>query len=304
MNNTLTKEMLLRTAPSVLMNDAGMKPIVEVLAETMVNLFGNCSYPTIFSRIDELPESLLDILAKDFKIEWYDYNWSIDAKRMTIRDSFYVHRHLGTVGAVKRALTDVWPPSTVEEWFEYGGDPYYFRAILDASNSAEPIRVGSALDAIMFYKSARSHLESNLPIVRVSFGISIQTSQANRFYHVRSSGTNPRYMTHGNRSNEQIIIEDKSAPVKYHNPLTGQSTTGTYPRVVTHGNKSDEAVIIEESSPSAAYHPPVTGQATAGTHPQIATHGDLDADGLSMGVTSHESTYRARPCGTSNNSLA
>jgi phage tail P2-like protein len=248
------------------MNDAGMKPIVEVLAETMVNLFGNCSYPTIFSRIDELPESLLDILAKDFKIEWYDYNWGIEAKRMTIRDSFYVHRHLGTVGAVKRALTDVWSPSTVEEWFEYGGDPYYFRAILDASNSAEPIRVGSALDAIMFYKSARSHLESNVPIVRVSFGIVIKTAKDNVIYHVRSCGT--------------------------------------VPRVATHGNRSLAAIDIETDSPTVPYHSPLTGQLTAGTHPTVSTHGNADDGGLSVSASSFGSTYTARPCGTSFNSLA
>ena len=266
MNNTVTKEMLLRTAPSVLMNDAKMNPIVEVLAETMANLFGKCSYPTILSRIDELPESLLDILAKDFKVEWYDYNWGIEAKRKTIKDSFYVHRHLGTVGAVKRALTDVWPPSTVEEWFEYGGEPFYFRAILDASDSTEPIHVDSALNAIMFYKSARSHLESNIPVVRVSFGIIIHTNQDSRKYHVRYCGTEPRVATHGNRSHEVLVLED--------------------------------------SSPSVVYHNPLTGQLSAGTHPRVSTHGSVDDNGLAVAASTFESTYTARPCGTSLNSLA
>lgn len=266
MNNTVTKEMLLRTAPSVLMNDAKMKPIVEVLAETMANLFGKCFYPTILSRIDELPESLLDILAKDFKVEWYDYNWSIEAKRKTIKDSFYVHRHLGTVGAVKRALTDVWPPSTVEEWFEYGGEPFYFRAILDAGDTTEPIHVDSALDAIMFYKSARSHLESDIPSVRVSFGIVVKTAQDNVIYHVRSCGT--------------------------------------VPRVATHGNRALAAIDIETDSPTVPYHSPLTGQLTAGTHPTVSTHGNADDGGLSVSASAFGSTYTARPCGTSLNSLA
>ena len=266
MNNTVTKEMLLRTAPSVLMNDAKTKPIVEVLAETMANLFGKCSYPTILSRIDELPQSLLDILAKDFKVEWYDYNWGIEAKRKTIKDSFYVHRHLGTVGAVKRALTDVWPPSTVEEWFEYGGEPFYFRAILDAGDTTEPIHVDSALDAIMFYKSARSHLESNIPVVRVTFGFLVETGQGSLFYHVRSAGTEPR--------------------------------------VSTHGNRAASAIDVATESPSAVYHNPVTGQLETGTHPRVATHGSSSNGDLTVGAASFESTYTARPCGTSLNSLA
>lgn len=266
MNSTISKDKLMQTAPVVLVNDKAMNPLVNGLAEALSKLTGKCLTPIIYTRIDELPEDLLDILAKDFKVEWYDYNWGIEAKRNTIKDSFYVHRHLGTVGSVKRALSDVWPPSTIEEWFEYGGQPFYFRAILDASDNVEPIRVDRALNAIMFYKSARSHLESNIPIVRVSFGIVIHTDQGNMLYHVRSCGTEPR--------------------------------------VATHGNRALAAIDVEDSSPSVVYHSPLTGQLNAGTHPRVATHGNVDNDGLNVGASTFESTYTARPCGTSLNSLA
>ena len=266
MSNTISKDMLMRTAPSVLVNDAGMNPLVQVLAQTMADLFNKCYSPILYSRIDDLPEAVLDILAKDFKVEWYDFNWGIEAKRQTIKDSFYVHRHLGTVGAVKRALTDVWPPSTVEEWFEYGGEPFYFRAILEASGNIEPIHVDSVLNAIMLYKSARSHLENNIPILHVTFGIVIHTDQGNMHYHVRSCGTEPR--------------------------------------VATHGNRSLTAIDIETDSPSVVYHSPLTGQLSTGTHPRVSTHGNVENDGISVGVSSFETTYTARPCGTSLNSLA
>ena len=266
MNNGFTKSNLLHTAPKVLKNDAGMNPLVDTIAEAISKLGMKVVFPNIYARIDELPEDLLDILAKDFKVDWYDYNWGIEAKRQTIKDSFYVHRHLGTVGAVKTALSDVWPPSTVEEWFEYGGEPYYFRVILDASQSTEPIYVNSALNAIMFYKSARSHLESNIPIVRVTFGILITTDAGNSKYHVRSCGTDPRVATHGNISDEGIVVEDSSPSLKYHNPITGQSVTGTYPNV--------------------------------------ATHGDMENDGLCIGASASESVYTARPCGTPLTSLS
>ncbi len=266
MSNVITKEMLLSTAPAVLLNDPEMHPLVELAADQMAKFYAKCSLPNIYSRIDELPEDLLDILAQDFKVEWYDYNWGIEAKRKTIKDSFFVHRHLGTTGAVKRALSDVWPPSTVEEWFEYGGQPYFFRVILEASRSDEPIRVDTALNAIMFYKSARSHLESNIPVVRVTFGFVIKTAQDNMRYHVRS--------------------------------------TGTEPRVATHGNRAVAAIDVATDSPSAVYHSPLTGQLSAGTHPSVATHGNTGKGDVTVGAASFESTYTARPCGTSLNSLA
>ena len=263
--SSVTKKTLMRVLPSVLDNDAGMHDLGETAAEALTHLWAHVGLPRIYTRIDELPEELLDILAKDFKVDWYDYNYILETKRALIKDNFFIHKHLGTVAAVKRALTDVWPPSTVEEWFEYDGDPYYFRVILDASGSQEPIRVDSALNAVHFYKPARAHLQDDIPIVRVSFGIVVQTSKDGMKYHVGICGTNPRVATHGDRSDEQIVIEDMAR--------------------------------------SEAYHSPVTGQMIAGTHPSIATHGQMENDGLLVGASASESTYTARPCGTSLNSL-
>ncbi|MBR3239163.1 MAG: phage tail protein I [Oscillospiraceae bacterium] len=173
MNNTVTREMLLRTAPSVLMNDANMKPIVEVLAETMVNLFGKCSYPVIFPQIDELPESLLDILARDFKVAWYDFNYDIETKRRLIKDSFSVHRCLGTTAAVKRVVADIWPNSHVEEWFEYGGDPFHFQIILSDEWSHETEL--AVLESVSLYKNARSVLDGVI-FVSTTAEISVYTA--------------------------------------------------------------------------------------------------------------------------------
>lgn len=256
---------LLSVLPAPIANDEHLVALAEVAARALKICYENRRIPSIYNRIEELDSDILDILARDLKVDWYDPNYNLSVKRRLIRDNWYIHKRLGSVLAVETALSDVWPPSSVEEWFEYGGDPFHFRVILDAANADNPIYVNNALDRVKIFKPARSIMESNEPIIRVCFGIVIKTSKGDLKYHVAACGTNPRVATHGDRSDEQIVIEDMAR--------------------------------------SEAYHSPVTGQMIAGTHPSIATHGQMENDGLLVGASVSASTYTARPCGTSLNSL-
>ena len=158
MSNGVTKENLLQVLPSVLAKDAEMQPLGETASMALAALWSNVDLPTIYSRIDDLPESLLDILAKDFKIDWYNFDHPIETKRAVIKDSFYVHKHLGTVGAVKRALSDVWPSFSLEEWYDYGGDPYHFRVAI-ADHDFTVAKREQAIRYINLVKNVRSWLD-------------------------------------------------------------------------------------------------------------------------------------------------
>lgn len=94
-----------------------------------------------------------DTLQENFK--------AIEVKRRTIRDSIQVHRRLGTKYAVEKALGAVYPGTKVEEWFEYGGDPYKFRVVIGATEAGITAdRQAAVLDRVRFYKNLRSHLEA------------------------------------------------------------------------------------------------------------------------------------------------
>ena len=156
--SNITKETLIQTLPAPLEQDQHMHELGETAADAIVSMWANIILPAIYTRIDELPEDLLDILAKDFKVDWYDFNCDLDAKRALIKDSIYVHKHLGTAAAVKRALSDVWPASTVEEWFTYSGSPYHFRVILTGNYTPEI--EAQARRAVNLTKNVRSILDS------------------------------------------------------------------------------------------------------------------------------------------------
>lgn len=158
--SSIRSDDFLRTLPSVLKNDDRFRTLASVAAKQLRMIVDDIRLDTIYARIDALPEELLDILAYDFKVDWWDYSYTIEQKRQTLKDSFMVHRHLGTKFAVETAISAIYPETTVQEWFEYGGDPYTFRLAIDATDvevtSEKHKRVLALVD---YYKNLRSHLD-------------------------------------------------------------------------------------------------------------------------------------------------
>lgn len=80
-----------------------------------------------YYRINQLSERVLDMLAHDLHVDWYDYGASLEEKRSMVASSVFVHRHMGTPSAIYRVIQDVFEEGSLEEWFQYGGQPNHFR---------------------------------------------------------------------------------------------------------------------------------------------------------------------------------
>lgn len=255
----LTEANLMRTLPNVLYQDEGMNPLGRIIAHALAALLNHLDYVKIYARIDQLEEPVLDALAKDFDVAWYDYNHSLETKRAMIKDSFFVHRHLGTKGALDRALSDIFPGSTVQEWFEYSGLPYYFRVVLDATQIREPAFLGSIKKAIEYYKSYRSHLEEDGIIVRISCGIVIGTGQGGIGYSTPLCGTVPGASTKGGMAQDDLLLETTLKTISYDVPKTGMVRTGTMPAVSTQGDIENGALMAVATADGGLYQPPKCG---------------------------------------------
>ena len=129
----ITKENLLASLPAVLANDDNMAALASAVAEVLAARVGEIERVSIYSQIDRLPNELLDILANDFKVDWRDANYTLEEKRRTLKDSWNVHRRLGTKAAVVLAISAIYPDTQVSEWWEYGGKPYHFKLLIDAT---------------------------------------------------------------------------------------------------------------------------------------------------------------------------
>ena len=157
--NDIRHDDLLRLLPRVLKEDKSFHAFATVMAKQLKVIIDDADHATIYARIDALPEELLDVLAYDFKVDWWDYGYSVEQKRQTLKDSFLVHKHLGTKFAVETAIRAIYPKTDVEEWFEFDGDPYTFRLLIDVSGVlVDPTRHPRVLELANYYKNLRSHL--------------------------------------------------------------------------------------------------------------------------------------------------
>ena len=128
----ITGENLLRILPPALTQDPSMVALASAGAEALAARRVEIDRVRTISNIDGLEEAVLDILAHDFKVDWYDPEYSLEEKRRTLKGNWLIHRRLGTKYAVRTALNAVYPGTIVQEWFEYGGNPYCFRVVLPA----------------------------------------------------------------------------------------------------------------------------------------------------------------------------
>lgn len=154
----LTKENLVATLPPALQTDPSVVALAEALGEVLAVRPAEIDLLRIYPAIDRLDERLLDILAYDFKVDWWDADYSLEEKRRTLKDSWRVHRLLGTRAAVEMAISAIYPHTQVLEWFEYDGEPYHFRLDINITNdSIDSDKQRRVLERLNFYKSLRSH---------------------------------------------------------------------------------------------------------------------------------------------------
>lgn len=157
----LTRGNLLSTLPVVLQQDPSVLALAESIAGLLVMRPEEIDRLRIYPAIDALSENLLDILAYDFKVDWWDPEYSLDEKRRTLKTSWKVHKTLGTKAAVELALSAVYPGTEVEEWFEYGGEPHHFRVFIRGEETAiGPGRLDEFKKAIVRVKRLSSWLDS------------------------------------------------------------------------------------------------------------------------------------------------
>lgn len=154
----LTRENFVATLPPALRTDPSVVALAEAIGEVLAARPAEIGRLLIYPAIDTLDEPLLDILAHDFKVDWWDPEYSLEEKRRTLKDSWRVHRTLGTKAAVETAISAVYPNTQVLEWFEYGGEPYHFRLDINITNdSIDSAKQRRVLERLNFYKSLRSH---------------------------------------------------------------------------------------------------------------------------------------------------
>lgn len=120
-------------------------------------------------------EKYLPFLAYAYKVDFWDDNISVDKKRLLIKESILLHQKKGTLWALERVLEILEVKADISEWFNYGGDPYYFKIKL--SIEQEFPHLNQLQKIIDVYKNVRSLFEIDFDLfLQVPFNVKAGTN--------------------------------------------------------------------------------------------------------------------------------
>ena len=173
MNNDIYHIDFTEIFPTALQHDPKMIALAKSLTAELLTVSGHMEDVLIYSRIDQLPEELVDILAYDMHVDWYSYEDPLAVKRRTLKDSVKVHKHMGTKYAVETAIQAFFPGGTVQEWFEYEGQPHHFQITIPLAGGIGPEVLDDLKRRIWHVKRLSSWLDTIITETRMEGAVYI-----------------------------------------------------------------------------------------------------------------------------------
>ena len=120
-------------------------------------------------------EKYLPFLAYAFKVDFWDERLGTDKKRALIKESILLHQKKGTLWALERVLELLEVKADIQEWFQYGGEPYFFRIKIEMEQEFPYLNQVQKL--IDLYKNVRSLYEIDFNLfLKTPFSISAGTN--------------------------------------------------------------------------------------------------------------------------------
>lgn len=112
----------------------------------------------IIPRIDELGSTLIDLLAWELHVDFYDPALPLEIRRQLVKNSTKWHIQKGTPAAVEELISTIFDDGKVIEWFENGGQPYTFQVVTN-NESVSMDKAEQFTRALNSVKNARSWLD-------------------------------------------------------------------------------------------------------------------------------------------------
>ena len=132
--------------------------LAKVIDEQLHEINALSELALVYPRIDELTEEFIDELAVQFHVDFYSSTLPIEKKRALVKNSIAWHMRKGTASVVQEMAATVFDDANVEEWFDYGGDPYFFRIMILQSDMSED-GIKQVIQLVNAVKNVRSWLE-------------------------------------------------------------------------------------------------------------------------------------------------
>lgn len=149
--------------PSSLLRDEKIKALAQALDTEIINLTAATREVLFLPRLDELSGPILDLLCNQFHVDFYEPLYLDDeTKKKLIRESIAWHKRKGTRWAVERICEQFSHSIKIKEWYEYGGNPYWFKVITKPFKSEDDLH--NFYSRLKDAKNVRSHCSLELQI--------------------------------------------------------------------------------------------------------------------------------------------
>lgn len=271
----LTDAHLTDALPKTLAEQPWVQALAEASRKMRRRVMAYADRTRLFCDIDEASEEALDALAVELQTPLYKNDYPLTVKRQIVKNSMLYYIRSGTRGAVEELLADIYQGAEVEEWFEYGGEPNYFRVAIDISRTTVPVAemTPAELESWLYsVKRASSALESLSYMIRhaITIGCKVEAFlQSPPECGTLECGTYPEASTLGWSAGAWLQIAGRADAY-----LVSPPECGTVPEISTVGWSID-AAISQAGSVAEAFviEPPEAGTAEAGEKPLTATLG-------------------------------
>lgn len=136
----------------------------KAIAAMTALLYETMSSVLFWADIENASPELLDAMASELDAPFYSADMTIEQKRSVVAAAFEYNSRIGTVSSIEELLSAAFGNGVITEWFNYGGDPYYFKADIISRPPLSITRAGydlfiNNLDAV---KPKRAKLEKTV----------------------------------------------------------------------------------------------------------------------------------------------
>lgn len=157
---------LIKVLPRFLADDESSSAVCRALEPLIRQVAEKMDLLNFYTDPQKQPDRVLDRLAVGWGVSWYSGEDNVEAKRQIISDALKVFGRLGTVSSLTDALAANFGDATVEEWWNYNGDPCHFRIMVEDPSATggrierflrtmkETMALHAKLDEVVLMKSS------------------------------------------------------------------------------------------------------------------------------------------------------
>ncbi|WP_175613156.1 phage tail protein I [Fusobacterium mortiferum] len=132
---------------------------LQIEKELKINYLSEIEKLAIFKNLSSQSNKVLSQLAWQFSIDNWQESLSKEIKINLIKNAYWAHSKKGTKKAVEDCLKMLGYPITLQEWFEYNGNPYTYKVII-SGEAFQETWITELIELIEKYKNCRSILET------------------------------------------------------------------------------------------------------------------------------------------------